>query len=125
MPAKQRCPSCRRRTMIERRGRAGGVLLDWCRRCQGIWFDKAELGTLLDRETRRVGPILGGEEAEDADAAHARCPRDGRRMFHVPSTRNTEVVLDYCTVCQGIWLDGGEFERIKRAQPGVRLGDLV
>ena len=90
-----------------------------------MWFDKGELGALLNRETARINPLLGGTDPEDLNYKTGRCPRDGKKMLRVLSARNRQVVIESCSTCQGIWLDGGEFERIKRASPNVKLGDLV
>jgi len=101
------------------------VEVDRCPTCEGIFFDRAELGELLDREPEKLTPILGGNDAADLNARTARCPRDQQPMMRVTSLRNREVTVDSCAVCQGVWLDGGEFARIKLAQPKIRLGDLI
>jgi Zn-finger nucleic acid-binding protein len=118
-----RCPKC-----------PGGAALaalvidelevDRCALCGGVWFDKAELAPLLGRDTGRVGAILGGDGAA-TDPRTGTCPRDARRLHRVKSARNSSVTIETCTICQGIWLDGGEFESIKRVKPGLRLGDLI
>jgi len=101
------------------------VQVERCAACGGMWFDKGELGALLNRETARINPLLGGTDPEDLNYKTGRCPRDGKKMLRVLSARNRQVVIESCSTCQGIWLDGGEFERIKRASPNVKLGDLV
>jgi len=102
-----------------------GVEVDQCATCSGLWFDRRELGDLLNRNTQRVGEILGGEDEQGKDYYRGKCPRDGQDMLRVRSSRNRDVTLDACHVCQGIWLDGGEFERIKKVRPKISLGDLV
>jgi Zn-finger nucleic acid-binding protein len=97
--------------------------VDRCSLCGGVWFDKAELAPLLGRDTGRVSAIVGG--AGGTDERTGTCPRDARRLYRVKSARNASVTIETCPICQGIWLDGGEFESIKRAKPGLRLGDLM
>lgn len=99
--------------------------VDRCSGCGGIWFDKGELGALLSHETQKIRALMGGDDPLALDQKTGTCPRHGVRMVRVTSARNRQVVIETCTTCQGIWLDGGEFERIKRAQPSVRLGDLI
>ena len=43
------CPICRKRMEIVDAGGSGTVLLDRCRRQHGLWFDRGELPTLLER----------------------------------------------------------------------------
>ena len=103
-----------------------GYEVNRCAACGGMWFDKGELGSLLNSDTRKVNALLGGSDPDDKDYKTGKCPRDaGKRLFRVKSERNRLVTIETCAVCQGIWLDGGEFERIKKHQPNVRLGDLV
>jgi uncharacterized protein len=102
-----------------------GMEVNRCAGCQGIWFDKGELGGLLGRETTRIAPLMGGDDPADLDDVAGRCPRDRQRLLRVLSARNQQVWIDTCRICQGIWLDGGEFERLKRAAPGLKLGDLI
>ncbi|MBX3465843.1 MAG: zf-TFIIB domain-containing protein [Planctomycetes bacterium] len=99
--------------------------VDRCAGCGGIWFDKGELGPLLNHDTGKIRVLLGGSDPEALDQKTGACPIDQKRMIRVTSARNRHVVIETCPTCQGIWLDGGEFERIKRAQPNWRLGDLV
>lgn len=101
------------------------IEVDRCPSCEGIWFDKTELGHLLDSKEENVAPLMGGSEHGDNDRVLGACPRDGAKMLRVLSARNNEVVIDCCVDCRGIWLDGGEFRRIKTAQPDIRLRELV
>ena len=43
--------------------------------------------------------------------------------------RFTGVAIDHCPVCQGVWLDGGEFEKIvaalEREMKNKTVGELV
>jgi Zn-finger nucleic acid-binding protein len=44
------------------------------------------------------------------------CPRDASELLRVYSSINRSVVIDACADCRGIWLDGGEFEKLFAAQ---------
>ena len=119
-----RCPKC-----VDEQQLASIVVdeveVDRCPQCEGIWFDKSELGHLLDSQEDRVEPLMQGEDEADKDRVLGACHRDGNKMLRVLSARNNEVVIDSCVACKGIWLDGGEFRRIKEAQPEIRLRELV
>lgn len=118
------CPKCDAEQALETI-RVDEVEVDRCPECEGVWFDPTELGRLLDNDTQKVGAIMSGADTDDHDQRVAECPRDGTRLVRVRSIRNSKVVIDTCTQCRGIWLDGGEFRRIKREQPGIKLGELV
>jgi Zn-finger nucleic acid-binding protein len=45
------CPSC---TAFMSIVDLGGVTLDVCRTCSGVWFDRGELGTVVKRHLRRL-----------------------------------------------------------------------
>ena len=118
------CPKCGDKELA--RVTLDGVEVDSCAECAGVWFDKSELVQLLGKKTQRVEPIMGGGDEQDANYKRGvSCPRDGQGLLRVRSNRNKDVTVDACVVCQGVWLDGGEFERIKRADPGIKLGDLI
>lgn len=119
-----KCPKCEETDLAA--ATLDGVEVDTCSQCNGVWFDKRELGELLGKKTQRVESIMGGEDGDDANYKRGiLCPRDGKNMMRVRSNRNRKVTVDACVICQGVWLDGGEFERIKHADPGVGLGDLI
>ena len=46
------------------------------------------------------------------------CPTDGERMSKEIAYM---VVIDRCPKCQGVWLDGGELERIQSSTQEVAL----
>ncbi len=118
------CPKCGDEPLAQRT--FDGVEVDSCAECNGIWFDKRELPELLAKETQQVEKLMGGEDEDDANYKRGtQCPRDSQKLLRVRSNRNKDVTVDACVVCQGVWLDGGEFERIKRTTPGIKLGDLL
>ncbi len=53
-----------------------------------------------------------------------RCPSCGTRLVEI---ERSEVLLDACPECRGVWLDRGELDRIldreRRASAGVRDDD--
>lgn len=101
------------------------VEVDRCRTCDGMWFDRGELGNLLDSREESLAALLPGKDEEDHDHQAGACPRHQVTLLKVLSLRNREVAVETCPVCQGIWLDGGEFRRIREKMPHLRLGDLV
>lgn len=108
------CPKCITRSLDATRVR--GVEVDQCPGCRGIWFDEAELATLLEAKPDDLKPLARGRSDPQADQRRGRCPRDGQGLLRVRSTRNARLVVDVCPQCRGLWLDGGEFLELLAAK---------
>jgi Zn-finger nucleic acid-binding protein len=98
------CPRCDN-SQLQLLIQQGGVELDCCGECDGLWFDGGELQEMLD------GAIGALEIPEDAERSPLKCPRCGEKLFvfHYP---RSNVEVDMCGQCKGIWLDGGELTQI-------------
>ena len=94
-----------------------GVTVDRCVACAGVWFDAEELSRLLSEEARHVAQLLKGSLIAQADGKKADCPRDASKMMRVYSAIDHSVILDVCGECRGVWLDGGEFDKLFAALP--------
>jgi Zn-finger nucleic acid-binding protein len=88
-----------------------------------LWFDEHELQTLLELSPSELRPIRGGKLQDDANRLNAKCPRDQAELMRVCSAMAPDIIVDACPKCRGIWLDGGELDRILRIQkaPQSRL----
>lgn len=101
----------------------GEVVVDQCAVCQGIWLDVGELRAVIDFQRQHPESAL----AADAPAAHYEvtgpCPRCGGEgnMTRITSLHDDSLVLDSCPVCYGIWLDGGELQRLMNQGAGFSL----
>lgn len=128
------CPVCLGVLMEKKQfdSRAGGLTLDYCTRCGGLWFERGEAGQLARRDpglvqelvfdpADRVRPPCQGCQAPlDRDAE--KCAACGRRnvldcpVCDEPMQRRPThgLVLDVCTRCQGVWFDNAELSAIWR-----------
>jgi Zn-finger nucleic acid-binding protein len=81
--------------------------VDQCRSCGGIWFDRKELEVIMDLAARDMTIPATAEETRRT------CPRDFEKLltFRYPQT---EVMIDMCRRCDGLWLDGGELTEIRK-----------
>ena len=86
--------------------------MDRCRSCGGNWFDDQELSQLLGFSSRDLRPLQTGDENGLLDQKRGQCPRDRSKLLRVYSADNPSVVIDSCLQCNGIWLDGGELQRL-------------
>lgn len=108
------CPM-RHGPMEERR--VGPVKIDVCPVCGGSWYDVAELRVLKDRESSgdyRWIDVDLWRHPEQFRAPRQRgltCPRDGNTMITM-EYGETDVTIDACSKCRGIWLDKGDYEKI-------------
>ena len=95
----------------------GGIRIDRCPECEGMWFDKDELRVLKDREAGGAYRWVHVDLWKDIDKFRARkqqrysCPRDGSPMTTV-HYGESEIAVDVCSTCHGIWLDRKEYRRI-------------
>ena len=109
-----KCPKCKTEDLVE--FTIEGVTVDRCPSCTGIWFDRQELSELLAEDARRVASLRRGSENEEAEGQKGECPRDRSELLRVYSSVDRSVILDACADCHGIWLDGGEFEKLFAAR---------
>jgi Zn-finger nucleic acid-binding protein len=109
-----RCPKCQSETLIE--FTVDKIAVDRCSQCNGTWFDDHELSQLLADEANQVARLLKGKAVAEAAGRKGHCPRDGSSLLRIYSAIDRAVIVDACADCHGIWLDGGEFEKLYAAQ---------
>lgn len=113
-PAGLACPDCRQALV---KASVGGIDLNQCHRCGGLWLTTALFERVAaDREGR--GTVLGalpGDRAKGSVAAEAvryrPCPECGRMMNRTNYGRISGVVLDTCKE-HGLWFDKDELRRV-------------
>jgi len=108
-----RCSASLSRVMI------GGVGVDVCESCGGLWLDRLELARFEETDSV-LGEALLAHLSQFPVAivdrsARLRCPRHlevvmMRRAF----SRQYPVEIDECPECGGVWLDADELAQIRR-----------
>ena len=109
------CPKCKTDLTLKK---IGPVQADECKTCKGIWFDQDE----LRRSKDTTDPDLNWMDFEiwkhgadfKAKPSQIACPNCKTATAAIDYA-NTNAEIDYCPVCEGIWLDAGEFEKIIRS----------
>ena len=120
------CPRCKKllsnKTIIDFKY---FLNLDYCSSCGGIWFDKGE----LTRFEKTIEPTF--IEVRKIPNKH-----DQLETLYCPSCANPQtlqkaehfkdknVIIDYCPVCKGIWLDKGELEAIQKENWLIIIGRI-
>jgi Zn-finger nucleic acid-binding protein len=96
----------------------GRVQVDVCPQCRGIWFDAAELQTILEaaadeqaRVDRQLIGALADRNAGPGEVRYVPCPVCATMMNRCAHGHRSGVVADRCAA-HGVWLDGGELETL-------------
>lgn len=100
----------------------GGVTVDRCTRCAGLWFDAHERERLLaedDAEEVDVGSSVRGRALDEMRGVD--CPRCGQRMLRITDARRSAVHYEQCPGCGGSFLDAGELRQLAKPSAGELL----
>lgn len=106
------CPKCN--AEFESRN-VGDVQIDECIQCHGIWFDPDELEQatqVVEEDLRWMEfDLWKDQDLFQVSQGEMKCPRCKTTMAAVQYDP-TDVTVDTCVRCRGIWLDKGEFKLI-------------
>lgn len=126
-------------SVLDRGPYEADVVVDTCPKCEGVWLDKGELEKIQETvendyrsELERV-PDSTVQAYRQARSEHERkalsCPSCEAEMIEREHGYCSQVFIDVCTSCQGVWLDKGElkalevfFERSKADTRELRQG---
>lgn len=98
------------------------IKVDVCPNCGGMWLDKGELEVIQETRERDYSeelarmPDLGYKAYELAQQKIGRrlqCPHCNNEMEAREYARCSQVMIDVCPHCHGIWLDKGEIEDLE------------
>jgi len=108
-----KCPIC---FINLKRESFHGVFVYHCEKCKGIWFDKDELKKAkdnTDNNLRWLNFDLFEEKVGKyhTSASERKCPVDATKMLQQKYAKSN-VIVDTCPSCQGVWLDNNEFGKI-------------
>lgn len=113
-----KCPVCSYRL---RQVKSKNVVVDVCTHCSGVWFDSGELQVFLRELVKR--PDIAPKKTNlfeplevrriDRSAAEIRlCPKCELVMKTINYAYDSNVFIDKCPQCEGIWTDGGEVRQL-------------
>jgi len=92
-----------------------GIEADYCPKCFGMWFESGELDSAKDKKdfSLRFIDIDLWKDKKDFRASQEKriCPKDRSWLYQVEYS-DSDIKVDVCNLCHGIWLDRGEFEKI-------------
>jgi Zn-finger nucleic acid-binding protein len=91
------------------------VEVDYCPKCLGIWFDKDELRLAKDDKDKNLNwadfDLWRDKARFRVSRAHRQCPVDRVGLTEIKYD-DSKVRMDFCKMCNGVWLDRGEFKQI-------------
>ena len=108
-----KCPICSDSILVKHN--INGTAVDYCEGCGGIWLDKGELNKITH-------PIDGDiefcchENPEGAVLTDHLCPlcTNGTTLVETAFIEYSDIQIEYCKCCGGIWLKKGELDAINK-----------
>jgi Zn-finger nucleic acid-binding protein len=112
------CPKCLNNELSEAKVKKTVVRVDFCKSCKGIWFDRFELERLMDNSVWDMQVPSGAQRSDFS------CPKccQYMRTFHYP---DTEIIIEACKSCHGVWLDAGELKKIEATRGKLKEMGLL
>jgi len=112
------CPKCK--TSLEQIDYEGAQI-DKCNRCNGTWLDDGEIVRIVKTREETFSPELVKETLalafsgipKEEQINVVNCPKCNSGMEPINYDYSSGIILDRCPNCQGLWLDGGELEKVQ------------
>jgi len=110
--------------------RVGSAILDICPQCRGIWFDADEMSPVINElqagaETLNIKDIMNrkAKSVTTTSEQPKKCPKCCTEMKRLNYAYNSNVFIDRCNKCTGIWTDKDELIEIVKYTKGHPLLD--
>jgi len=107
-----KCPKCE--DNLEE-AKFSGIKIDTCSSCKGRWFEKEELRKAKDEKEEKINwmdiDLWKNEESFRISGENIQCPDCGLPLYEV-DYGDSDIKVDVCNMCEGVWLDEGEFKKI-------------
>ena len=116
----------------------GDITVDICPSCEGMWLDKGELERIerirqrdYSEELKRIPDLAGNayKMARQKMLPEICCPKCGDKLSNHEYAYCSQIMIDVCPKCLGIWLDRDEikaleifFERVQMDTREIRKG---
>lgn len=100
-----KCPRCAGRELAAM-DLLGGIEVDACSTCNGMFFEQGEMGTYL----KFSKDVPNHKELLAAGTPGCTCPACKAQMKEIRYVPGKDLLVDLCEGCGGVWLDGGEVD---------------
>lgn len=100
----------------------GDVVIDRCSSCGGIWLDSGELKTIQEtmehdysEELKRINIVARAfEMARQKARPEIQCPKCQAALNPKEYCYCSQILIDRCANCGGVWLDAGELQALEQ-----------
>lgn len=107
------CPICKKTKLDQ--AIVSGVEVDYCPKCLSLWFEEEELRVAKDYKDRELRwldiDLWKDPEKFTISPGQKLCPAD-RLPLYETGYGDSNIKVDLCNICKGVWLDRGEFKKI-------------
>jgi uncharacterized protein len=92
------------------------IEINECVNCGGKWFERGQLKSAKDNENENMSwldfdPFGKDAEALSIQSEGKQCPNCSKKMSSLKYSKSN-IIIDKCMHCEGVWLDSGEFPKI-------------
>jgi Zn-finger nucleic acid-binding protein len=87
------------------------LLLDQCKGCGGVWFDRWELYFVTDKSIKDLEGIDASSFASESPVhtGKGQCPRCEKALtVFTDANLPKDALIERCPLCNGLWLNRGE-----------------
>jgi len=99
------------------------ILLEQCKECGGIWFDEMELFSARNGEAEKI-ELFDSKSLwtpTNIEKQILRCPLDQSELYRFKDQYFPKgIILERCPLCNGIWLNRGDFTRFQQARQELK-----
>ncbi|MFH1415647.1 MAG: zf-TFIIB domain-containing protein [Elusimicrobiota bacterium] len=92
-----------------------GKIYHKCEDCGGLWFDRGELAQIMQEKKWFMIDSTHKHASARIASSELFCPREGSLLKTVEYGHETDIKVDICPDCEGLWLDAGEIQAIHKA----------
>jgi len=91
----------------------GGVAIDACVSCGGVWLDRGELNSIGEQAGADAGQLTAAvERARHGKRVDRLCPRCAKKLRRLTIEGPRALELDRCPRGHGIWFDRDEMQAL-------------
>jgi Zn-finger nucleic acid-binding protein len=118
--------TCVKCTSVLDKSEIGGIEVDLCPACGGLWLDAGEIERLGQVPTPEVdqlrNELTGGQDHAGVSETQTACPACPGTLTEVTLG---QIKIEYCKRCHGVFLDKGELDAALVAVKGSTIDQIV